>query len=67
MKLLFVGTNPENSGAASHFVALAQAMAAAGHQVGAAVYPDGPVWQGLARSDVRRYEAKFCNVFDLRG
>ncbi|MET4569719.1 glycosyltransferase family 4 protein [Rhodanobacter soli] len=67
MKLLFVGTNPENSGAASHFVALAQAMAAAGHQVGAAVYPDGPVWQGLACSDVRRYKAKFCNVFDLRG
>jgi glycosyltransferase involved in cell wall biosynthesis len=67
VKLLFVGTNPENTGAASHFVALAQAMAAAGHQVGAAVHPDGPIWQGLARSDVRRYKAKFCNVLDLRG
>ncbi len=67
MKLLFVGTNPENTGAASHFVALAQAMAAAGHQIGAAVFPEGPIWQGLARSDVHRYKAKFCNVFDLRG
>jgi len=67
MKLLFVGTNPENTGAASHFIALAQAMAEAGHQIGAAVHPEGPIWQGLARSDVRRYKARFCNVFDLRG
>ncbi|UJJ59765.1 glycosyltransferase family 4 protein [Rhodanobacter denitrificans] len=67
MKLLFVGTNPENTGAASHFVALAQAMAAAGHQVGAVVYPDGLIWQGLSQSEVRRYGARFRNVFDLRG
>jgi glycosyltransferase involved in cell wall biosynthesis len=67
VKLLFVGTNPENTGAASHFVALAQAMAAAGHRVGAVVYPDGLIWQGLTGSGVHRYAAKFCNVFDLRG
>ncbi|EIL97646.1 glycosyl transferase family 1 [Rhodanobacter thiooxydans] len=67
MKLLFVGTNPENTGATSHFVALAQAMAVAGHQVGAVVYPDGLIWQGLAGSDVRLSKAKFRNAFDLRG
>ncbi|TPG04282.1 glycosyltransferase family 1 protein [Rhodanobacter glycinis] len=67
MKLLFVGTNPENTGAASHFVALAQAMVEAGHQVTAVVYPDGLIWQGLARSGIRRYQSQFRNVFDLRG
>ncbi|GGY34953.1 glycosyl transferase [Rhodanobacter panaciterrae] len=67
MKLLFVGTNPENTGAASHFVALVQAMAEAGHEVGAVVYPDGLIWQGLAQSNVRLYKAKFRNVLDLRG
>ena len=67
MKLLFVGTNPENTGAASHFVALVQAMAEAGHEVSAVVYPDGLIWQGLAHSRVRLYPAKFRNVLDLRG
>ncbi|OOG62770.1 glycosyl transferase family 1 [Rhodanobacter sp. B04] len=67
MKLLFVGTNPENTGAASHFVALVQAMAEAGHEVSAVIYPDGLIWQGLAQSRVRLYKAKFRNVLDLRG
>ena len=67
MKLLFVGTNPENTGAASHFVALVQAMAEAGHEVSAVVYPDGLIWHGLAQSHVRLYKAKFRNVLDLRG
>jgi glycosyltransferase involved in cell wall biosynthesis len=67
VKLLFVGTNPENTGAASHFVALVQAMAEAGHEVSAVVYPDGLIWQGLAQSKVRLYKAKFRNVLDLRG
>lgn len=67
MKLLFVGTNPENTGAASHFVALVQAMAEAGHEVSAVVYPDGVIWQGLSQSPVRLYKAQFRNVFDLRG
>jgi len=67
VKLLFVGTNPENTGAASHFVALVQAMAEAGHEVSAVVHPDSQIWQGLAQSHVRLYRAKFRNVLDLRG
>ncbi|MHB1272939.1 MAG: glycosyltransferase family 4 protein [Rhodanobacter sp.] len=67
MKFLFVGTNPENTGAASHFVALAQALAEAGHDVSVVVYPDGLIAQGLASSNVRLHEAKFRNVLDLRG
>jgi len=67
MKFLFVGTNPENTGAATHFVALAQAMVEAGHQVSAVVYPDGLIANALATSGVRLYRAKFRNVFDLRG
>jgi len=67
VKLLFVGTNPENTGAASHFVALVQAMAKAGHEISAVVHPDSLIWQGLAQSKVRLYSAKFRNVLDLRG
>jgi glycosyltransferase involved in cell wall biosynthesis len=67
MKFLFVGTNPEHTGAATHFVALAQAMAEAGHDVRAIVYPDGLIAHGLARSNVRLHHAKFRNIFDLRG
>lgn len=67
MKFLFVGTNPEHTGAATHFVALAQAMAEAGHDVGAVVYPDGLIAHGLATSNVRLHHAKFRNVLDLRG
>lgn len=67
MKFLFVGTNPENTGAATHFVALAQAMVEAGHQVSAVVFPNGLIANSLASSGVRLYPAKFRNVFDLRG
>jgi glycosyltransferase involved in cell wall biosynthesis len=67
MKFLFVGTNPENTGAATHFIALAQAMVEAGHQVSAVVYPNGLIANHLANSGVRLYPAKFRNVFDLRG
>ncbi len=67
MKFLFVGTNPEHTGAATHFVALAQAMAEAGHDVSAIVYPDGLIAHGLAQSKVRLRHAKFRNIFDLRG
>jgi glycosyltransferase involved in cell wall biosynthesis len=67
VKFLFVGTNPENTGAATHFVALAQAMTEAGHEVSAVVYPDGLIWQGLAGSRVRLYPARFRNVLDMRG
>ena len=67
MKFLFVGTNPEHTGAATHFVALAQAMADAGHDVSAVVYPDGLISNGLARSNVHLHHARFRNVLDLRG
>jgi len=67
MKFLFVGTNPEHTGAATHFVALAQAMAEAGHDVSAVVYPDGLISHGLAGSNVRLHQARFRNIFDLRG
>jgi glycosyltransferase involved in cell wall biosynthesis len=67
MKFLFVGTNPENTGAATHFVALIQAMAEAGHEVSAVVHPDGLIARGLAGSNVRLYKARFRNIFDLRG
>ena len=67
MKFLFVGTNPEHTGAATHFVALAQAMAEAGHDVSAIVYPDGIISHGLSQSNVRLHHARFRNIFDLRG
>ena len=67
MKFLFVGTNPEHTGAATHFVALAQAMAESGHEVSAVVYPDGLIWRGLSGSPVRLYPAKFRNILDMRG
>jgi len=68
MKFLFVGTNPENTGAAAHFVALATAMAEAGHEVGAVAFPGGMIAQGLAdRPGVRVYPGKFRNVLDPRG
>jgi hypothetical protein len=64
MKFLFVGTNPENTGAATHFVALAQAMVEAGHQVSAVVYPDGLIAQQSGAIGCTLYPAKFRNVFD---
>lgn len=67
MKFLFVGTNPENSGASTHFVALAQAMAEAGHDVGVVAYPGGLIARELAASNVHLYEATFRNAFDPRG
>ncbi|MFC5743071.1 glycosyltransferase family 4 protein [Dyella tabacisoli] len=67
MKFLFVGTNPEHTGAATHFIALIQAVAEAGHQVSVVAYPDGLIARGLAHTNARLYPAKFRNVFDLRG
>ncbi|WP_266171452.1 glycosyltransferase family 4 protein [Dyella subtropica] len=67
MKFLFVGTNPENTGGATHFVALAQAMAEAGHEVSVVAYPVGLIAQELAHSDVRLHGAAFRNALDLRG
>ena len=67
MKFLFVGTTREHGGAEVHFVALAQALVAAGHEVEAVVYPGAPVAQALKGSAVRLHPGQFRNVFDLRG
>ena len=67
MKFLFVGTNPENTGAASHFVALAQAMAEAGHDVSVVACAGGLIAQELADSKVALHHASFRNAFDPRG
>lgn len=67
MKFLFVGTNPEATGAATHFAALAQAMAEAGHAVSMVACPGGLIAQELAHSTVQLHGAMFRNVFDLRG
>ena len=48
-RLLFVGTNRGPGGTESHFVSLAIAMANAGYEVAAAVYPDDVIAQALAR------------------
>jgi len=48
MKLLFVGTNRGGGGTESHFITIVQAMAAAGHEVAAAVWPDDVIHRALA-------------------
>ncbi|HEX8779212.1 MAG TPA: glycosyltransferase family 4 protein [Rhodanobacter sp.] len=67
MKFLLVGTTRERGGAEVHFVTLAQALAAAGHEVEAVVYPGAPVALALAGSAVRLHAGRFRNVFDPRG
>jgi glycosyltransferase involved in cell wall biosynthesis len=67
MKLLFVGTNPENTGAATHFVALAKAMAEAGHQTEGVVSLRGLIGEGLESTHIPTYYSSFRNVYDLRG
>lgn len=67
MKFLLVGTNPENTGAATHFVALAEALAEAGHEVGVVAFPGGLIAQELANAPVCLHAGKFRNAFDLRG
>lgn len=66
MKFLFVDTNIEPTGAATHFVALIQAMAGAGHRVSAVVHPESMIWQHLVNSTVHLYPAAFRNAFDPR-
>ncbi len=67
MKFLFVGTHPENTGAATHFVALAQGLVANGHEVDAVLRPDSLIWEGFAYSGVRRHAGRFRNALDPRG
>lgn len=67
MKFLLVGTNPENTGAATHFVALAQALAEAGHEVGVIAAADGLIEQQLIHAGVQLHRAMFRNALDPRG
>lgn len=67
MKFLFIGTNPEHTGAATHFVALAQALVGAGHEVSVVACPYGLIERELLHTAVHLYRATFRNVFDLRG
>jgi glycosyltransferase involved in cell wall biosynthesis len=67
MKLLFVGTNPENTGAATHFVALARAMSQAGHEVQAVVSRRGLIGEGMESAGVQTSYSAFRNIYDLRG
>ena len=67
MRLLFVGTNRGGGGTESHFVTLALAMLAAGHDVAAVVYPGSPIHTGLVGHGVQLYDGIFRNAFDPRG
>lgn len=67
MRFLFVGTHPENTGAATHFVALAQSLVESGHDVDAILRPDTLIWEGLAYSGVRCQPGFFRNALDPRG
>jgi glycosyltransferase involved in cell wall biosynthesis len=48
MKLLFVGTNRGGGGTESHLITIVRAMADAGHDVAAAVWPDEFIHRALA-------------------
>ncbi|MCW0380485.1 D-inositol-3-phosphate glycosyltransferase [Xanthomonas sacchari] len=67
MKFLFVGTNPENTGAATHFVALAQALAGVGHQVEVIACEGGLIADELRRSGITVHVGHFRNVLDPDG
>ena len=67
MNFLFVDTNPERTGATTHFIALARAMVEAGHEVSAVVCPGGMIHEQLQNSPVQLYPTTFRNAFDLRG
>jgi glycosyltransferase involved in cell wall biosynthesis len=67
MKLLFVGTHHGGGGTESHFVTLAKAMLAEGHDVAAVIRADTPIHSGLQDSGVKLYFGIFRNAFDPRG
>lgn len=67
MKFLLVGTDKETNGAATHFVALAEALAGAGHGVDVVVCRGSLIAQELATACVRLHEGSFRNAFDVRG
>ncbi|MEO6800139.1 MAG: glycosyltransferase family 4 protein [Rhodanobacter sp.] len=62
-----VGTNPENTGAATHFVALAEALAEASHEVSVIAFPGGLIAQELGKTGVSMHAGSFRNAFDPKG
>ena len=65
MRLLFVGTTREPGGAASHFVSLTTAMAAAGHKVAAVAAPGSHIWRALESDGrVELFGAQFNHKLD---
>lgn len=65
LRLVFVGTLPEPGGAASHFVSLTTAMAAAGHRVSVVAAPDSGIWRALENNSlVKLYAAAFTRTFE---
>ena len=67
MNFLLVGTNPENTGAATHFVALAEALAEAGHAVTVVAAPGSLIAVELTGHGVDLRLGKFRNVLDPHG
>lgn len=67
MKFLLVGTNKESNGAATHFVALAEALVGEGHEVDVIASRGSLIAQELATVGVRLHEGYFCNAIDVRG
>lgn len=64
-RLLFVGTNQGPGGTESHFVTLAIAMAAAGHEVAAVVHPDDVIQRALAADGrIALYDGAFSRTVD---
>jgi glycosyltransferase involved in cell wall biosynthesis len=67
MRLFFVGGNAGGGGTESHFIALARALAEAGHGVSAAVRPDDFIHRGLAQeSRIQLFPIEFRSRRDLR-
>jgi len=67
MRLLFVGTHNGGGGTESHFVTLAKAMLAEGHEVAAVVRPNTPIQNALLNTGVQLFDGVFRNAFDPRG
>ncbi|HEY4137237.1 MAG TPA: glycosyltransferase family 4 protein [Casimicrobiaceae bacterium] len=67
MRLLFVGCNSGGGGTESHLIALARALAEAGHDVAAAVRADDFIHRGLAQDPrIHLYPLEFRGRRDLR-
>jgi len=66
VRFLFVGSSPDHGGAETHFIALAQALCEAGHDVDAMVHPRGFIADELERSGLPTQRTAFRNAVDPR-